>query len=210
MWNMNECSTTATNPSVEVEEPTGAVDVVELDEAEDGAVDGHGVTTQSAPGPHEDPVRIRPTDENLGEERKQTRRINWLLNNSSTLAQDCWQSDGNKNFNVVFIRRSQAMLQHEVERFMKEGAKKWPGRMHALRPPFFALSWQHRHFTSWFLPLQLCYEMPLSLLQTFETKCHRSARNAMIHRWLCSDLPRNNLHAATYPGITFVQRLTPE
>ena len=48
---------------VEVEEPLGAVDVVEGGEAGDGAVDAHGVRAQLAARRQQQPVRVRAAQE---------------------------------------------------------------------------------------------------------------------------------------------------
>lgn len=52
--------------SVEVQEPSGAVDVVERGKRVDGAVDAHGVQPQGPPASHQEPVGRGTADEHLG------------------------------------------------------------------------------------------------------------------------------------------------
>lgn len=52
--------------SVEVQEATGAVDVVEWGEGINGAIDAHGVQSQGPPASHQKPVGRGAADENLG------------------------------------------------------------------------------------------------------------------------------------------------
>ena len=52
--------------SVEVQEPSGAVDVVERGKGVDGAIDAHGVQPQGPPASHQQPVGRGTADEHLG------------------------------------------------------------------------------------------------------------------------------------------------
>lgn len=56
--------------AVEVQEPLGAVDVVERGKALDGTVDAHRVDLEVAPGAHQRPVRVRAGDENAAVGRR--------------------------------------------------------------------------------------------------------------------------------------------